>query len=154
MEICRFPERKYCWWNGNLDTIETGRYEKQQFSGEGITREQINFVESLSDKIPSAFIRIDFLKSWQGLVFCEFAPTFPGGYHEFKDSIDQWLGTCFLDAEGRLMKDLLRGKQFEEFSEIYEQLKGEVNLTSAYEKEESFKSQKAAIFENASKSVF
>nr|WP_286186823.1 ATP-grasp fold amidoligase family protein [Geitlerinema sp. P-1104] len=154
LEICRFPERQYCWWNRNLDEIETGRYENQRFSGQGVTQEQLKFVESLSDKIPSAFVRIDFLKSWQGLVFCEFAPTFPGGYHNFKDSIDQWLGNCFLDAEGRLMKDLLQGKRFEEFSEIYDRLKGGVSLTSASEREESFKSHKAAIFKNCSKSAF
>jgi glutathione synthase/RimK-type ligase-like ATP-grasp enzyme len=126
LEICRFPEKQFCWWNAKLEQIETGLYEDKRFTGAGVTPEQIKFAASMSAKIPTPFIRIDFLKGWQGLVFCEFAALFPGEYHGLTDSIDTWLGNCFLDAEGRLMEDLLNGKRFEEYLRVHERLKGEL----------------------------
>jgi hypothetical protein len=126
LEICRFPEKQFCWWNAKLEQIETGLYEDKRFTGAGVTPEQIKFAASMSAKIPTPFIRIDFLKGWQGLVFCEFAALFPGEYHGLTDSIDTWLGNCFLDAEGRLMEDLLKGKRFEEYLRVHERLKGEL----------------------------
>ncbi|MFO8039090.1 MAG: ATP-grasp fold amidoligase family protein [Sodalinema sp.] len=126
LEICRFPEKQFCWWNAKLEQIETGLYEDKRFTGAGVTPEQIKFAASMSAKIPTPFIRIDFLKGWQGLVFCEFAALFPGEYHGLTDSIDTWLGNCFLDAEGRLMEDLLKGKRFEEYWRVREGLKGEL----------------------------
>ncbi len=126
LEICRFPEKQFCWWNAKGEQIETGLYGDQRFTGAGVTPEQIKFAASMSAKIPTPFIRIDFLKGWQELVFCEFAALFPGEYHGLTDSIDTWLGNCFLDAEGRLMEDLLRGKKFEEYWRVHEQLKAEL----------------------------
>ncbi|TVR14491.1 MAG: hypothetical protein EA395_02540 [Phormidium sp. GEM2.Bin31] len=126
LEICRFPEKQFCWWNAKLEQIETGLYEDKRFTGAGVTPEQIKFAASMSAKIPTPFIRIDFLKGWQGLVFCEFAALFPGEYHGLTDSIDTWLGNCFLDAEARLMEDLLRGKKFEAYWRVHQQLKEEL----------------------------
>ncbi|MFP4319538.1 MAG: ATP-grasp fold amidoligase family protein [Phormidium sp.] len=126
LEICRFPEKQFCWWNAKLEQIKTGLYEDKGFTGAGVTPEQIKFAASMSAKIPTPFIRIDFLKGWQGLVFCEFAALFPGEYHGLTDSIDTWLGNCFLDAEGRLMEDLLRGKKFEAYWRVRERLKAEL----------------------------
>jgi len=72
LEICRFPEKQFCWWNAKLEQIKTGLYEDKRFTGAGVTPEQIKLAASMSAKIPTPFIRIDFLKGGQELVFCEF----------------------------------------------------------------------------------
>lgn len=65
-------------------------------------------------------MRIDFLKSKNGMVFGEFTPR-PGGYEQFNDEIDRWLGEYFLKAEGRLVIDLLNGKNFDYYKRFCQQ---------------------------------
>jgi hypothetical protein len=72
----------------------------------------------MSKEIPTPFIRIDFLKTEKELVFGEFTPK-PGNYDEFDQSTNQWLGDYFLEAEGRLMADLLHGKQFTHYNKCH-----------------------------------
>ena len=112
LEITRFPEIKYCWWTPGGDRISTGKYEEDLFQGSGVTEEEIQTVEKLSAQLPIPFIRIDFLKTDQGMVFGEFTPK-PGNYDEFDKETDQWMGDYHLDAEGRLAEDLINGKPFD-----------------------------------------
>ena len=117
LEIIRYPEMQYCWWTAEGQPLLTGKYNDQLFQGDGFTPEELEQVNEISRQIPSPFLRIDFLKGEDGLVFGEFTPK-PGNYDEFDESIDRWLGDCFLEAESRLTKDLLRGKKFDAFSDI------------------------------------
>lgn len=61
-------------------------------------------------------MRIDFLAAKSGLYFCEFTPR-PGDFEKFNDATDEMLGTLYLDAELRLVNDLVFGKRFTEFAE-------------------------------------
>lgn len=117
LEIQRFPSVRYCWWDSSGNSINTGKFHKKFFEGDGVTQEDVNFVEEMSKEIPTPFIRIDFLKSKNGLVFGEFTPR-PGQYEQFNKNIDQFLGDCYLKAEGRLINDLYNGKQFSNFRKL------------------------------------
>ncbi|HEY4599684.1 MAG TPA: ATP-grasp fold amidoligase family protein [Cerasibacillus sp.] len=114
LEIQRYPEAKYCWWTETGQRIHVGKYTEQVFKGKGVTPEEMVMVEELSKQIPAPFVRIDFLRSHNGLVFGEFTPK-PGNYDEFNKEIDQLLGDYYIDAENRLTNDLLVGKRFEGF---------------------------------------
>lgn len=118
LEIKRDPEIRQCWWLPTGKRVDTGKYEESLFLGHGVTKEEIEMVEALSKNIPAPFLRIDFLAGEDKLVFGEFTPK-PGNYEEFNQPIDQLLGDYFLDAEARLVNDLLQGKQFEVYHEIF-----------------------------------
>lgn len=117
LEINRYPERKHCWWTRTGERIRTGKYDEDLFLGEGVSEKELVMVEMISSKIPAPFIRIDFLRSGNELVFGEFTAK-PGNYDEFNDEIDRLLGDYYLAAEARLTNDLLTGKQFPEFTEF------------------------------------
>ena len=117
MEISRYPELKYCWWTVNGERVRTGKYNNDLFKGKGCTEEEIELANQISLTIPAPFIRIDFLRSNNGLVFGEFTPK-PGNYDEFDEATDKWLGDYFMEAEGRLLQDLLNGKKFSYFDEM------------------------------------
>lgn len=120
LEIIRDQEIRHCWWTRDGERITTGKYEPTLFSGDGVTEDEILQVERLSENIPAPFMRIDFLRSEDGLVFGEFTPK-PGNYDEFNEEIDRLLGDYFLAAEGRLIKDLLAGKNFTIYKQFIEQ---------------------------------
>lgn len=111
LEIIRSPELKYCWWTADGRRIRTGKYDDDLFKGEGLSQEEIDQAADISKHIPAPFIRIDFLKGEDGLVFGEFTPK-PGNYDAFDSVTDKWLGDHFLQAETRLMNDLMAGKAF------------------------------------------
>lgn len=114
LEIIREPELRQCWWLRDGTRITTGKYDDQLFIGDGVTEREIELAEKVSAEIPAPFVRIDFLRSEDGLVFGEFTPK-PGNYDDFDQETDQLLGDYFLEAEGRLTSDLLNGKQFTTF---------------------------------------
>ncbi|MCE7792426.1 teichuronopeptide biosynthesis [Salipaludibacillus sp. CUR1] len=114
LEVKRFPEPAYCWWTPEGKPVRTGKYEKALMKGNGFSQADLAEVEEFSLKIPAPFCRIDFLSSDKGLVFGEITPK-PGNYDHFNKQTDQLLGEYYLQAEGRLMSDLLNGKPFPEF---------------------------------------
>ncbi|WP_404455560.1 ATP-grasp fold amidoligase family protein [Oceanobacillus kapialis] len=117
LEIERYPETKYCWWTANGERIRTGKYDEDPFSGQGVTQAECKLATNISEQIPAPFIRIDFLRSEEGLVFGEFTPK-PGNYDEFDKQTDTYLGDLFLEAQGRLAQDMLNGKQFETYKQL------------------------------------
>ena len=117
LEITRYPELRQCWWTRDGKRIRTGKYEEQLFKGDGVTEEEIAFIEQLSKKIPAPFVRIDFLKSEEGLIFGEFTAK-PGNYDYFNEQIDRQLGDYYLEAEINLTNDLFSNKQFNEFNQF------------------------------------
>lgn len=114
LEITRVPEVQYCWWTATGERIRTGKYDDSLFKGKGASSSEIEQAEKVSSMIPAPFIRIDFLRSEDGLIFGEFTPK-PGNYDEFDEPTDRWLGDMFIEAQGRLDRDLLDGKEFKEF---------------------------------------
>lgn len=114
LEIKRYPELKYCWWTAEGERVHTGKYDNNPFKGVGVSPEEIEMAQKISKEIPAPFIRIDFLRSADGLVFGEFTPK-PGNYDEFDTETDQWMGDLFLEAEGRLLNDLLKQRPFNSY---------------------------------------
>lgn len=121
LEIVRYPELKYCWWTATGERISTGKYQYSSFKGKGVTEEEIKMAEEISREIPAPFIRIDFLRGEETLVFGELTPK-PGNYDEFDTLTDKWLGDFYLEAEARLEQDLLSGKEFHYYKRLLENL--------------------------------
>src|SRR5699024_9326273 len=97
LEIIRYPEIRHCWWTADGERIPVGKYDESLFSGMGVTDEELDTAASISSEIPAPFIRIDFLRGEDGLVFGEFTPK-PGNYDEFDKDMDQQLGDLFIEA--------------------------------------------------------
>ena len=121
LEITRYPERKHCWWTADGQRIRTGKYDEDLFKGHGVSIDEIEMAANLSQEIPAPFIRIDFLRSEDGLVFGEFTAK-PGNYDEFNEETDQMLGDYYLEAQARLTDDLLSGKQFKHYQDFTEEV--------------------------------
>lgn len=117
LEIERYPELKYCWWTAENERIVTGKYDNSPFKGKGVDSKEVAMAEMISAQVPAPFIRIDFLRSDEGLILGEFTPK-PGNYDEFDAETDQYLGDLFLEAEGRLMQDLASSVSFEAFKSL------------------------------------
>ncbi|WP_017471008.1 ATP-grasp fold amidoligase family protein [Amphibacillus jilinensis] len=120
-EISRFPSKSHCWWNRAGEIVKTGVFEKTFFEGNGVPEELIQQVELISKEIPTPFMRIDFLKTKEGMVFGEFTPR-PGTFSKFNEKVDNQLGISYLEAEERLMNDILNGKRFDNFKEYVRSL--------------------------------
>jgi hypothetical protein len=86
-------------------------------TGYGIQDSEIALAERISREIPAPFMRIDFLRSPDGLVFGEFTRR-PGSYGKFSVKFDRWLGDMFLSAEARLFDDALAGQKFPLFESV------------------------------------
>lgn len=117
LEVERSAGGRYCEWLSDGKRADTGRYSDVGFEGKGFSAEAIALAEKISAEIPSPFMRIDFLKTKQELVFGEFTPR-PGKYDEFNPHFDNYLGKLYLEAEAKLQKDLLAGKRFDVFSSL------------------------------------
>ena len=130
-ERLTFPEVIHCWWTPRGQCVRTGIYEDKLFQGDGITNNQISIAALVSKEIPAPFLRIDFLKSSDGIVFNEFTPR-TGKYEQFNNEFDQLLGDYFLEAEERLLQDLFNGKQFYYFNKFLQ--KSGLNKKSKNEK--------------------
>src|SRR5699024_6795768 len=124
LEIIRYPEIRHCWWTRDFKRVTTGKYDESLFSGDAVSPEELQMIEQLSEEIPAPFVRIDFLQSENGLVFGEFTPK-PGNYDDFDLKTDQLLGDYYIEAEARLIKDLLKGKTFPEYEQFVQSLKKE-----------------------------
>ncbi|MHC0552925.1 ATP-grasp fold amidoligase family protein [Salinicoccus sp. CNSTN-B1] len=68
LEIKRYPELKYCWWDTQGNRVVTGKYDEVPFNGKGVSQEEMDMAAAISAEIPAPFIRIDFLRSEAGLV--------------------------------------------------------------------------------------
>lgn len=117
LEVDRTSKTQYCWWDDKGRRIHTGKYENEQFEGLGVSQEEIDQVNSLSLHIPAPFMRIDFLRTEKGLYFGEFTPK-PGNFDQFDLETDMKLGQLYLEAETRLLSDLLNGKEFVFFNNL------------------------------------
>ena len=118
-EVKRAYLKQYCFWDADLNIIDTGKYkDKPIFKGSGFTEEDVETVTAVSLQIPSPFIRLDMFKDNKGLVFGEATPR-PGQFHTFNDKYDRILGEAYRRGESRIIKDLLNGKKFAAFTSVF-----------------------------------
>jgi hypothetical protein len=118
VETIRDPETRYCLWDKNSALKDVGSFEDKLFVGRGFTPEMRKVAEGISAEIPAPFLRIDFHTTGSSLAFCEFTPT-SGGIWDYNKETDEFLGDCYLEAETRLLDDLLNGKRFEAYNSFY-----------------------------------
>ncbi|MCL5050685.1 MAG: hypothetical protein M1473_09210 [Firmicutes bacterium] len=117
LEVERSNGGRYCEWSSEGQRINTGRYNETSFDGDSFTKEQLETAKLISQKIPSPFMRIDFIKSSNSFMFGEFTPL-PGQYHSFNAEYDRYLGQLLLASEARLASDFIQGKSFNEFNKL------------------------------------
>ena len=117
LEIDRTNRARYWWWDHNGKWTNTGKYQESQFEGLGVSIEEMQQAIDLSLHIPTPFMRIDFIRTDNGLYFGEFTPK-PGNFDEFDLETDRMLGQLYLEAEARLNADLINRKDFAYFNNI------------------------------------
>lgn len=117
LEVTRIPKKKYCWWSAPGKIADTGKFSDAGFNGLGFSETELRAVQKISKEVPLPFVRIDFIRSEDGLVFGEFTPR-QGGFEEYNEITDIELGRHFLAAEGRLLKDMLNGRIFETYNAL------------------------------------
>lgn len=101
--------------------------ESDDFPLTDITEGDIAIAEKLSSEIPVPFLSIDFLKTEDRLVFCEFTPR-PGYAFKYKPEYDAHLGLQYLNAEARLHNDLVNGKKFALYLDYCKEINALQNL--------------------------
>jgi hypothetical protein len=118
LEIVRDPVTRYCFWDKDGKLKNVGGFEDRLFEGRGFTPEMLKTAERISAEIPAPFMRIDFHNTGSELVFCEFTPT-SGAIWDYGRETDQFLGERYLEAEARLLGDLLSGKRFTVYNSLH-----------------------------------
>ncbi len=127
MEVARYSDKTWWWWNADSskilahkDVIPVG------LEPCGFTENMLQQVKELSMQIPAPFLRIDYLLGEDKLYFVEFC-TFQGygipTLERLNPTYDRRFGTMYLQAEMRIVNDLLAGKKFEtinRFNKIYD----------------------------------
>ena len=122
LEIDRAGDKnKYCWYDSDLKKINFPVSAKNlDFDGTGVPCELVKYAEQLSKEYPCPFARIDFLKGDTGLYLGEVTPH-PGRYYGgMPTDVDKKLGGFFNRAWARLLIDLIGGKSFNNYFEIYQ----------------------------------
>lgn len=117
LETIRNDGLERCWYDQSLNTIDTGKYTKFLFPGNGVPLKYFQAAQEIGSNIPSPFVRIDFLASNDGVVLNEITPR-PGGSNQFHPSVDRNLGETLIAADARLRRDLVNGKKFDAFNMV------------------------------------
>lgn len=109
----------FCFYLPDGTKINVDRNRKM-FDGQGFPAAILEYATLISKNIPAPFARVDFLCSGDDVVLGEITPHPGGTYHgQLFERIDKMLGEKFIEAEGRLMADLLRGKDFSLYLDTY-----------------------------------
>lgn len=125
LEVSRYPALNYAYFDEHLKPISFRLDERSTsfqahpsvIPGLGVSDSHLADVARLSLSIPVPFMRIDFLNSDEGLVFCEFSSA-PGMSHSLSPDHNRRLGRMYHEAEMRLVGDLLAGKKFSVYHEF------------------------------------
>lgn len=113
----RKPRYSYYWPDGSVARVTPRR---RNSIGAGITDDLIEKAKVLSLNSPTPFLRLDFLRGADESYLGEITPH-PGMTYakDLYESVDKKLGDLFLNAEARLMIDLMAGKDFTIYHEVY-----------------------------------
>ncbi|WP_317492668.1 ATP-grasp fold amidoligase family protein [Haloechinothrix sp. LS1_15] len=104
------------YWNPQGEPVSTGRHEDKPLADAvGPTAQQLETAAAISTQIPTPFMRIDMLRGENELVYGEFTPR-PGYFDEYSAHWDRAFGEAWVKAEGRIIADVLAGKDFATFA--------------------------------------
>lgn len=112
-------KNSYCFYYPSGETVRVDT-NRPWVEGKGFPPALLEYAERISLSTPVPFLRVDFIESGGQLVLGEITPH-PGGTYagQLHEHIDKQLGECFLDAEARLFRDLIEGKNFETYFSSY-----------------------------------
>jgi hypothetical protein len=119
LEADRADNSGFSVWNADGKLADTGWQSEKLREGIGFSREDADEALRASLEVPSPFIRMDMLKSHDGIVFGEATPR-PGRFHLFNEKYDRLMGKAYREAEARLQRDLLNGKEFNAFKKHFQ----------------------------------
>lgn len=123
LEVEREKGGKYRTRNRDGSFANGGEFkERDDFPVTNFSIDDVKLAERISKEIPVPFVSIDFLKTDDRMVFCEFTPR-PGLYGQYKPKFDAHLGHMYLSAEARLQKDLIEGKTFDNYHTYLKSIK-------------------------------
>lgn len=117
LETIRVPKIQRCWYDENLQVVDTGKYADLLFESKKIPEKLINIAKELSLKVPVPFLRVDFLVTGEDYYLGEFTPA-PGQYWTFNYKWDSLLGHYYNEASMNLLNDIAYGKDFLEYKEF------------------------------------
>ena len=122
LEIARYPEKAFWWWTPDGQPIEIEAVNPASMKPEGFTPEMLQTAIDLSLKIPSPFMRLDFMRNEDKLYLSEFCSS-PGAggartLGRYYPKWDRIFGDLYLKAEMQIVNDLLAGKRFDEINEF------------------------------------
>lgn len=128
LEARRHPTRQYAYFDGQGKPATVGRGHLPRFKDPaatiidkgGLNEETLDYARWLSREVPVPYMRMDFLYTETGLVFLEFSSA-PGQSHTWGDEWDRRFGKYYLEAEMRLIDDLLSGKDYVGWREFTQQ---------------------------------
>ncbi|MBA0123939.1 hypothetical protein H0B56_00090 [Haloechinothrix sp. YIM 98757] len=103
------------FWTGAGERTDVGIPDEPLPEARGATPEQCELVREISRRIPVPFMRIDMLRGEDELVFGEFTPR-PGGFEQLNAEWDRAFAEGWVRAEGRIIEDVLTGKDFSAFA--------------------------------------
>ena len=112
-------KNEYCFYYPSGEKVHVDS-NRARYDGHGFPEAALEYAAKISERSPVPFLRVDFLESEGTLVLGEITPQ-PGGTYagQLHDHIDRELGELFLEAEARLIIDLLNGKNFDTYFECY-----------------------------------
>ncbi|SDO06606.1 CapA family protein [Alkalicoccus daliensis] len=119
LEADRSDSSGFSTWDRDGNLIQTGWQDNKLREGVGFSHQDAEVAIQASLQVPSPFVRMDMLKSHDGIVFGEATPR-PGRFHLFNKEFDRTLGKAYREAEARLLQDLLRGKKFDAFTKHFD----------------------------------
>lgn len=109
---------KYCFYDSLGEVTDAGIYPSEDlFVGSGVSKNAFELASKVSLTIPSPFIRVDFLSSGEEFLGGEITSN-PGYFHMYSQAWDRYMGISFLRARARLFRDVLDGKNFDEYLSI------------------------------------
>lgn len=119
MEVLRQDKTYRCWYSPQGEILESEKLKTEWFNGEGFSQRLLDYAKKISLATPVPFLRIDFYQDGDEYYLGEITPH-PGKYFtEYSPEVDTFLGVCFAEAETRLFADLLKGKKFDLYFDVY-----------------------------------
>lgn len=121
LEIERWPTVRHCWHDPRGGCVEgMMQADPAPFPGTKLGPELLDAARKISLETPTPFLRVDFFRDEAGeCVLGEITPhpgRYAGGY---TPELDFRLGEKFFRAEARLFADMLAGKPFEAYRDVY-----------------------------------
>lgn len=110
----------YCYYDADGNIIDIGSQGLEAFVGGGLPDDVLEKARRLSLESPVPFLRLDFHRGAERSFLGEITPH-PGDTYagDIAEAVDKSLGRDFVEAEARLLIDLLNGKTFEAYFASY-----------------------------------